>query len=71
MLYSLMLQLFDNTYSDKNLIIENTVKLLGAKDKKYRARKKLNHIWDTHIQTIDRTKENEEQRNLFTALCWE
>ena len=62
---------FENTYVGKEVLIDTAIKNVGPKSRKSEMRKRLLNIWDTYIQTLDRTKENEEQRTLFTALCWE
>jgi len=69
--YNLLLFGYENTYVGKEALIDTAIKNVGPKSRKSEMRKRLNNIWDTYIQTLDRTKENEEQRNLFTALCWE
>ena len=69
--YNLLLFGFENTYVGKEVLIDTAIKNVGPKSRKSEMRKRLLNIWDTYIQTLDRTKENEEQRTLFTALCWE
>ena len=69
--YNLLLFGFENTYVGKDVLIDTAIKNVGPKSRKSEMRKRLLNIWDTYIQTLDRTKENEEQRTLFTALCWE
>jgi len=69
--YNLLLFGYENTYVGKEVLIDTAIKNVGPKSRKSEMRKRLYNIWDTYIQTLDRTKENEEQRTLFTALCWE
>ena len=69
-LYSTMSDMVENTIRSKEDIVKKHIEFIEEKGARYRAKKKLNMIFDTYISTRKKAKENEGISNLFNALNW-
>ena len=68
--YSTMSYMVENTMLSKEDIVKKHTEFIEEKGAKYRAKKKLNDIYDIHISTREKAKENESLSSLFNALNW-
>lgn len=69
-LYSTMSDMVQNTIRSKEDIIRKHIEFIEEKGARYRAKKKLNMLYDTYISTRKKAKENEGISSLFNALNW-
>jgi hypothetical protein len=68
--YSTMSYMVENTMLSKEDIVKQHIEFVVEKVARYRAKKKLNDIYDTYISARKKAKENESLSNLFDALNW-
>ena len=68
--YSTMSYMVENTMLSKEDIVKQHIEFVVEKGARYRAKKKLNDIYDTHISTRKKAQENESLSSLFDALNW-
>jgi len=69
-LYSTMSDMVENTIRSKEDIVKKHIEFIEEKNARYRAKKRLNMIFDTYISTRKKAKENEGISSLFNALNW-
>ena len=69
-LYSTMSDMVENTIRSKDDIVKKHIEFIEEKNARYRAKKRLNMIFDTYISTRKKAKENEGISSLFNALNW-
>jgi len=69
-LYSTMSDMVENTIRSKDDIVKKHIEFIEEKNARYRAKKRLNMIFDTYISTRIKAKENESISSLFNALNW-
>ena len=70
-LYNAMLGLSNNTMMGREQIVKLMNENVNPASRRSERKKALEFLWDTYIATLDRTKENENIKSLFSAMCWE
>ena len=71
MLYNSLYLLSDKMYLNKYRAVESLLTNNRNKTAKSRAKKKLEHIYDTYVQMQDKSKKKEKMISLFDAICWQ
>ena len=71
MLYNSLYLLSNKMYLNKYRAVESLLTNIKNKTTKSRAKKKLEHIYDTYVQMQDKSKKKEKMISLFDAICWQ
>ena len=71
MLYNSLYLLSNKMYLNKYRAVESLLTNIKNKTAKSRAKKKLEHIYDTYVQMQDKSKKKEKMISLFDAICWQ
>ena len=71
MLYNSLYLLSNKMYLNKYRAVESLLTNIKDKTAKSRAKKKLEHIYDTYVQMQDKSKKKEKMISLFDAICWQ
>ena len=69
MLYNSLYLLSNKMYLNKYRAVESLLTNIKNKTTKSRAKKKLEHIYDTYVQMQDKSKKKEKMISLFDAIC--
>ena len=71
MLFNSLYILSNKMYLNKYRAVDYLLTNIKDKTAKSRAKKKLEHIYDTYVQMQDKSKKKEKMISLFDAICWQ
>ena len=69
--YNMLCYFSNRGYMSRDRAIQLALNNILDKTARSRAKKKLEHIYDTYVQMQDKSKKKEKMISLFDAICWQ